>query len=49
MHTIPQVLNPPGEPIDCALLPPCVIRVGPPFAVRCLAGEGRVLKGEMTA
>ena len=39
MHTISQVLNPPGEPIDGELPPPFVKIVGPEFAVRFIAGE----------
>ncbi len=39
MHTISQVLNPPGEPIDGELPPPFVKIVGPQFAVHFIAGE----------
>ena len=39
MHTISQVLNPPGEPIDSALPPPFVKIVTPQFAVPFIAGE----------
>src|SRR5262249_35747685 len=39
MHTISQVLNPSGEPINGELPPPFVKIVGPQFAVRFLTGE----------
>jgi hypothetical protein len=39
MHTISQVLNPPGEPIDRELPPPFVKIVGPQFAGHFIAGE----------
>jgi hypothetical protein len=39
MHTISQVLNPPGEPIDGELPPLFVKIVGPQFAVHFIAGE----------
>ena len=29
MHTISQMLNPPGEPIHCGVLPPVVKILGP--------------------
>ena len=38
-HPIPEVFNPPGEPIYGIVPPPLVKIIGPQFAVRFITGE----------
>src|SRR5262245_60328803 len=39
MHSVPEVFNPPREPIYCVVPPPLVKIVRPQFAVRFIAGK----------
>src|SRR5262245_45812763 len=39
MHTIPEMRNPPGEPIHCGVSSSFIKIVGPSFVVGCLARE----------